>query len=169
GRSARCPPELAHGTTASDRGGPQAQERALDPQGSDLDRPEARHWMLRRDLDRLVEARAVEEVKTPDPFPRFRERAIGDETLACAHADGLGAADMLEAVAHDPGSVLVIRRNPLFYIVLRRIKWLTRGIDTHEHQVAHISSSCRPVSHGGRTPGAEIDRRAKSAGFRSSG
>jgi len=103
--------------------------------------------MLRRDLDRLIEARAVEEIKTSDPFPRFGERAIGDQTLAFAHADGLGPADMFETVAHDPGAVLVMRRNPLFDVVLRRIKGLARGIDTYEHQVAHISSSCRLVSH----------------------
>src|SRR5215831_9388194 len=147
--------------------GPQrasAQDSAPGPHGSDLDCPEARHWMLRRDLNRLIETRAVEEIKTPDPFPRFRERAIGNQKLAFAYAYGLGPADMLETVAHDPGSVLVIRRNPLFYVVLCRIKGLARGIDTYEHQVAHISSSCRLVSHGSRTAGADIDRREKVFG-----
>src|SRR5215470_4616448 len=143
---------------------PPGSRLSPDPQGPDLDGPQARHWMLRRDLDRLIEARAVEEIKTSDPFPRLGERAIGDQTLAFAHADGLGRADMFETVAHDPGAVLVMRRHPLFDVVLRRIKGLARGIDTYEHQVAHVSSSCRLVSHGSRTAGADIDRREKVFG-----
>src|SRR6202007_2310028 len=39
-----------------------------DPQGSDLDSPEAGHWMLRRDLNGLIEGFAVEEIETRNPF-----------------------------------------------------------------------------------------------------
>jgi len=34
--------------------------------------------MLRRDLNRLIEASAVEEIETPNPFFRFGEGAVSD-------------------------------------------------------------------------------------------
>jgi hypothetical protein len=49
---------------------------------------------------------------------------VGDQKLALTHADGLGLADMLQTVAKDPGSLLVVARDPLFYVVLGRIEGL---------------------------------------------
>jgi hypothetical protein len=68
--------------------------------------------MLRRDLNRLIDASAVEENEAPNPFLRFGEGAVSDQELALAYTHGLGLTDMVQTVAKDPASFPVVARDP---------------------------------------------------------
>src|SRR5262245_31712341 len=60
---------------------------SVPPEGPNLDRPHLGQRMGRRDLDRLFEAAAFDDVESAERFLCRHERAIGDERLAVAHAD----------------------------------------------------------------------------------
>src|SRR5215470_1425225 len=66
--------------------------------------------------------------------------SIGDQELALAHADGLGLADIVQTIAQEPASLLVVARDPFLDVVLGRVERLARRIGTHEQQVAHGAS-----------------------------
>jgi hypothetical protein len=53
----------------------------------------------------------------------------------------LAFASVVQPVAHDPGSFLVVARNPFLHVVPGRIEGLAGRIDTYEHQVVHAGSS----------------------------
>jgi hypothetical protein len=91
------------------------------PQGSDLDFPEAGHWMLRRDLNGLIDVSAIEEIETRNPFLCFGEGAVGDEEPALAHADGLGLADMGRRAQRDLLDLSIsVAKVRMFYASLPR-------------------------------------------------
>src|SRR5215472_8462143 len=112
--------------------------------------------MLRRDLDSLIEALALEEIEAGNPFLRFREGAVGDQELALPHTHRLSLADVVQAITQEPASLPVIGRNPFLDVVLGRIEGLARRIGTHEQQVAHRASCTFSVSNESRTARGEI-------------
>src|SRR5262249_52413108 len=58
------------------------------PQRTHLDRPDLGDRMAGRDLDRFVEAAALDDVEAADDLLRLREWSVRDELLALAHANG---------------------------------------------------------------------------------
>jgi len=55
-----------------------------------------------RDLDRLLEAAALEDVEAADHLFGLGERAVGDDRLPVADADGPGSVRRSQPVAGDP-------------------------------------------------------------------
>jgi hypothetical protein len=76
---------------------------SLLPQWSDLDCPAGGGRMSGGDVNRLVEARALDDVEAAHLLLGFGERAIGYQHLAVAVADadggGIGMMDPLESAA----------------------------------------------------------------------
>jgi hypothetical protein len=58
--------------------------------------------MPARELDRLVQAAALEDVEAADRLLRFRERAIGHDRLSVADADAARPPRWGELVPGDP-------------------------------------------------------------------
>src|SRR5436190_16632915 len=54
------------------------------------------------DLDRLVQARRLDDVEAADELFRLGERAVGDEPLPVAHPDGSRAPRWRELIAGHP-------------------------------------------------------------------
>src|SRR5205809_3857425 len=72
------------------------------PERSHFDGSGLGHRMARGDLDRLLEAAAVDQVEAADRFLRLRKRTVGDDRLAVAHADRAATARWSELVAGLP-------------------------------------------------------------------
>src|SRR5262249_28228146 len=75
---------------------------SVPPERPHLDCPDLRDRMTGGDLDRFLEAAALDDVEAADDLLRFRERPVGDELLAVADADGLCAAGRREPGACHP-------------------------------------------------------------------
>src|SRR2546430_17348116 len=76
--------------------------------------------MARGDLDRLLEAAAVDQVKAADRFLRLREGTVGNDRLAIAHADRAATARRSELVADLPDAASGEVVHPRKRLVLRR-------------------------------------------------
>src|SRR5215831_11505253 len=71
------------------RGGPLGPSSLLErPERPQLEGPEPRHRVPGRDLDRLVEVRALDDVESGEVLLGLRVRAVRDGELAVADSDG---------------------------------------------------------------------------------
>src|SRR3954451_20073193 len=70
-----------------------------------------------RDLDRLRQRRAVDEVEAADHFLRLGERPVGHERLAAADRDPLRCRGGLEPTADQTRAALLDLREPLQHLL----------------------------------------------------
>src|SRR5207237_9512486 len=96
GRSRRGGESGSRGYVRTPRGRPRRSHRE---DRSDLDGPVARGGNARRDRDRLVAVLRLDEVIATELLLGLRERPVGGEGLAVAHADGGRGRGALQPLA----------------------------------------------------------------------
>src|SRR6266550_5450389 len=126
---------------------------SVSPEWPDLDRPGPSHRVSGRDLDRLLEAAALDDVEPADRLFAFDERTICDDGLSVADADRAGSAGRSQLIAGDPAAARLEVVEPRKAFLIRGGTWIGLGLSIHllgvpadEHQELHFAllPSCLP-------------------------
>src|SRR6187397_136231 len=106
--------------------------RSVTPQWAYLDRPVLSDGVGGGDLDRFLEAVALEQVEPAYRLLRLGERAVGHSGLAVAHADRAGASRRRELVSDLPDAPCLQVVDPREWLLLvRRIGGVRLRLGVH--------------------------------------
>jgi hypothetical protein len=98
--------------------------------------------VLGRHLDGLVEVGALQQVEAEHLLLRLRERAIGDQHVAAADADGGAVGRRPQAVADQPDTATVHLGHPVLDGVARLVlrRHLVAVVTADQEHVLHLGS-----------------------------